>query len=429
MSKSFKHYSVASRISTSKWKLFRNPEFSRLWCIGALSNTTRWLELLAIGVFVYDVTGAPFDVAMMTLLRIVPFALFGAFIGTLTRRFSYKSILRVGISAVSSISLVLGVLAMLGIIQLWHIAIGVFVSGTFWTIDFTVRRTSIGESVGHAFVGQAMALDALTNNGTRILGPAIAGLILQWIGLSGVYLFSVIAYAGALFLTISLRSITTTTINTKFLTSIRDARHILINHPPLIALLASTLVLNLFGLPFISMIPAIGKEVLSLNSFYVGLLMSSEGLGALIGALLIASIRQQKYYRRYFVIGIFLYLITIVAFSQSRSLSQSFACLMIAGLGVTTFATMQSSLIILVSPKNNRGLIMGILSMCIGVGAPIGLIHVGLLANWLGPSNAIAIIALEGMLAFALVIKRWSSLWQLQMPPNSQNNSSDSRSS
>ena len=191
--------------SPGRWSLFKNSEFSRLWSIGALSNTIRWLELLAIGVFVFDLTNSPFQVAMMTFLRIVPFALFGAIAGTLTQRFKYRDIMMLGIGAMIGVTALLALLSALQQIQLWHIAVGVFLSGIFWVLDFTIRRTSVGESVEHSSVGHAMGLDALTNNGTRALGPAIAGISLQWLGLTGIYVFGVIAYVSALILTVSLR--------------------------------------------------------------------------------------------------------------------------------------------------------------------------------------------------------------------------------
>ena len=402
--------------SPGRWSLFKNSEFSRLWSIGALSNTIRWLELLAIGVFVFDLTNSPFQVAMMTFLRIVPFALFGAIAGTLTQRFKYRDIMMLGIGAMIGVTALLALLSGLQQIQLWHIAVGVFLSGIFWVLDFTIRRTSVGESVEHSSVGHAMGLDALTNNGTRALGPAIAGISLQWLGLTGVYVFGVIAYVSALILTVSLRpkTMSANLSGNRIFSSLRKIRPILKDHPPLTGLLSVTLVLNLWGLPFVSMIPVIGREVLHLESLYVGLLMSSEGCGALIGALLITSIRQQKYYRRLFVTGTILYLVTILVFSQSNSPLQAVTCLLVIGFGIAIFATMQSTLIILISPQNTRGLIMGLLSMCIGLGGPIGLLHMGFLADWLGPSNAIAILSCEGILALSLVLWKWPSLWHLE---------------
>ena len=115
-----------------RWSLFKNSEFSRLWSIGALSNTIRWLELLAIGVFVFDLTNSPFQVAMMTFLRIVPFALFGAIAGTLTQRFKYRDVMMLGIAVMIGVTALLALLSGLQQIRLWHIAVGVFLSGIFW---------------------------------------------------------------------------------------------------------------------------------------------------------------------------------------------------------------------------------------------------------------------------------------------------------
>ena len=232
--------------------------------------------MLAIGVFVFDLTNSPFQVAMMTFLRIVPFALFGAIAGTLTQRFKYRDVMMLGIAVMIGVTALLALLSGLQQIRLWHIAVGVFLSGIFWVLDFTIRRTSVGESVEHRSVGHAMGLDALTNNGTRALGPAIAGISLQWLGLTGVYVFGVIAYVSALMLTVSLRPKTMSAdlSGNRIFSSLRKIRPILKNNPPLTGILSVTIVLNLWGLPFVSMIPVIGREVLDLESLYVGLLMS-----------------------------------------------------------------------------------------------------------------------------------------------------------
>ena len=77
---------MQSELPLGRWALFRNGEFSRLWGIGAVSSTIRWLELLAIGVVVFDLTGSPFQVALMAILRMLPLAIFGALVGALAGR-------------------------------------------------------------------------------------------------------------------------------------------------------------------------------------------------------------------------------------------------------------------------------------------------------------------------------------------------------
>ena len=398
-----------------RWALFRNREFFRLWGIGAVSSTIRWLEMLAVGVVVFDLTGSPFQAALMSIFRMLPLACFGVLAGGLVERFRHRQMLVIGIVVMIVVSAVLAVLSKAGHIQLWHIAVGVFVSGIFWVLDFPVRKTLLGAAVDGDAVGHAMSLDTVTNNGTRMLGPILGGIFLQWVGLTGVFVFASIAYVGALLLAVSLRlSIGGSAQSGRgIFSAIGRSLPLLRNHPLLTGILMVTVVFNLWGFPFVAMIPVVGKEILTLNSFYVGLLMSAEGCGALIGALLIASIGQARHYRRLYVSGICLYLVMIIMFSQSTSSVGSAVCLLLVGLGVAAFAAMQSTLILLTAPEEARSLVMGLLSMCIGM-APIGFLHIGLLADWLGAPAAIAILGTEGIVALWLVLRRWPSLWDLQ---------------
>ncbi|SVE61712.1 uncharacterized protein METZ01_LOCUS514566, partial [marine metagenome] len=228
----------------------------------------------------------------------------------------------------------------------------------------------------------------------------------------GVYVFSAVGYIGAILCALALSS----TIGRSeqkgrgVISAISRSLPLLRSQPLLAGILMVTVVFNLWGFPFISMIPVIGKEILVLNSFYVGLLMSAEGCGALIGALLIAGTGQSRHYRKLYICGLGLYLIMAIAFSQSTSSVGSGACLLVVGLGVAAFAAMQSTLILLTAPEEARSLMMGLLTMCIGM-APIGFLHIGLLADWLGAQTAIAVLAAEGLVALWWVLRRWPSLW------------------
>ena len=125
-------------LTLGRWALFRNREFFRLWGIGAVSSTIRWLEMLAVGVVVFNLTGSPFQVALMSILRMLPLAFFGVLAGGLVERFRHRQMLVIGIVVMIVVSGVLAVLSKAGHIQLWHIAVGVFVSGMFgyWTSLF-----------------------------------------------------------------------------------------------------------------------------------------------------------------------------------------------------------------------------------------------------------------------------------------------------
>ena len=194
------------QLPLGRWALFRNGEFFRLWGIGAMSSTIRWLEMLAIGVVVFDLTGSPFQVALMSILRMLPLAFFGALVGALAERLNHRKMLVSGIVVMIGVSAVLATLSTTGHIQLWHIAVGVFVSGMFWVLDYSVGKTLLGAAVDGDSVGHAMSLDTVANNGTRMLGPILGGMFLQWVGLTGVYVFAAVGYIGAILCALSLSS-------------------------------------------------------------------------------------------------------------------------------------------------------------------------------------------------------------------------------
>jgi predicted MFS family arabinose efflux permease len=159
---------------------------------------------------------------------------------------------------------------------------------------------------------------------------------------------------------------------------------------------------NLFGFPYTGMIAVIGREVLALDAFEIGLLPSAEGAGALIGALLIAYRVTPRLFSRVYLCGTALFLVAVFLFSLSSSYAVSMAVLFLGGFGVAGFGAMQSSIMFRASPPEVRGRVMGVLAVSIG-SSPLGLLQVGLLANWLGAATAVSILAAEGMIALAVV--------------------------
>ena len=162
--------------------LFAETTFGSLWYSGAITSTMRWLESLAVGVYVFDLTNSPIMVAVFLFLRWAPLVLFGAWVGVIADRISRKAILFGGLVTMFVVSLGLGFLTVLGLVELWHIGNGAFISGVFTSTDYSTRRAMIGEAAGLDRGGVAMAFDTGTTNGTRMLGPAIGGFMLQFFG-------------------------------------------------------------------------------------------------------------------------------------------------------------------------------------------------------------------------------------------------------
>jgi MFS family permease len=389
-------------------ELFSRPDFVRIWLVGAFAGSIHWLEILATAVVVFEITDSPLSVALVMAFRALPLVLFGAFMGDVAERVSRKLLLLGGFSALIVSSLVLAGLAFAGALEVWHIALGSFLSGTVFSMEFPVRRVLIGEFAGVDRIGRAMSLDSVTRNATRILGPALGGFLLELVGIQGTYLLAATLYLISVLLGAGLRlgPIAAVEQGRNVLTNVIEGFKYIAASRKIVGTLMITVVMNVWGFSYASMVPVVGKEDLGLSAFPIGILMSSEGLGALLGALAATLISRPAYFSKLYLYGPALFFIAILFFSLSDWYPLSLTILFLGGFGIAGFTTMQATLIFLEAAPEMRGRVMGAVSVSIGTG-PLGILHVGALANWLGASNAITIVSIEGLTALIIVALVW----------------------
>ena len=392
--------------------LLSEADFRRVWIAGGVFGTIRWLEMLAVGIYVFDLTGSPFQVALMTFVRMVPLLLFGTVVGALAERLDRKWLLAGGLAVLSTVSAVLWVLAFTGTIALWHIALGAFFNGIFWAADFPVRRTLLGEIAGTDRMSSAMGLDAATNHATRVFGPLMGGLILDTIGLEGTYLFGAVLLAIAATLVLRLRvgrPIARGTPGWGVFANMAEGFRYIRSNRFLLAFLTITVVFNFWGFSYASVAPVVGREVLRLSAFSIGLLLSTEAVGAMLTGIGIAVVGPKRYHTWIYAGGTMVFFLGILLFSRSHSFGFSMAALFVAGCGVAGFSSMQGTLSFLAAPPEMRARVMGVVTLGIGIG-PIGALHVGFLADLFGAATAITIIAAEGMIVLGAAVLAWPEL-------------------
>lgn len=382
--------------------LLGDDRFRRLWLAGGIAGTLRWLETLAVGVYVFQVTRSPSLVALMTFVRMVPMLVVGLPAGAIAERFDRKALLVGGLAVLSAVSAVLALLTHTGNLALWHIGLGAFIAGTFWTTEFPVRRIMAGEIVGPSRLAGAMGLESATGNATRMLGPLIGGLLLDLVGLAGAYLISALCHglAALVVAPMTYRPEVVRAAPSRMLARVAEGLAYAWRVRVVLATLLVTVIVNLFGFAYISMVPVIGEGTLGLSAFWTGLLMSSEGFGALLGALAVGTWAATRDYGAIYVGFSFLFLVMVVLFALSRSFPLSLAALFLSGIGISGFAVMQSTIMFTIAPAEMRSRLMGALTVCIGAG-PLGMLHVGYLAEWFGAPGAVAIIAGEGLIALS----------------------------
>jgi MFS family permease len=388
-----------------------DADFRRVWLVGAIAGALRWLELLAIGVYVLAQTGSPSMVALITALRLAPMFLCGSLIGALGDRHERSRVLLLGLAIASATSIVLAALAFTDGIALWQVALGTIIGGTFTAADMTLRRIMSAEIAGIDRLGQAMALDSVNNHGTRMLGPALGGLLLQTLGLFGVYLLGATLYLVAIVLILRTRyRATGAGGGGAIFSTLRDGWRYVRAHRVIVGVLMVTFVANFWGFAYISMVPVIGEQVLGLSAFPIGLILSVQGFGALVGALLIGRTSAQRAYTRIYLASTTVFLLGVLGFGLSKWFSLSLLLNLLCGLSIGGFSVLQSSILILAARPEVRSRVMGLLAVAIGAGQVGGMLHVGLLADWLGAAAAVQLMAAEGLLALALTILLWPEM-------------------
>jgi len=394
--------------TASSLPIHRDPRIRRLWTVGLLGSLIRWLEMLAFGVFTYQQTQSAFWVASMTMLRMLPLALFGVALGAVAARISRRTGLLVSQGVLLAMTLVLLIVSATGAIEVWHLAVASFVSGAAWAGDMPMRRGLIGDLAGPPRMAHAMALDTVATNGCRLAGPGLGGLLLANGGMTAVFLFAAILYLPALAAVISLSDRPAAHDRAKIAVwpllvgGFQAAR----DSPSLVATLWVTIVFNLFGWPVLSMVPVIGEERLRLGTEAIGLLASMDGVGSLLGALVLTALARRLRQGYVYVGGVLIFLALLPLFALSVHPLLTGAALLAVGLGQSGFVVMQSTLVFVSAPPHRRLEAMGLLTMCIGV-APLGFLFVGWLAERLGAPTAAAASALCGLACLLLTWRVW----------------------
>ena len=391
--------------------LLHNPNYLYIWILGGLTGFIRWFQLLALGVYTFEITGSPILVALVPILWGLPLTFFGPVIGAFADRFNRKFLLGGTISVILVAAAAMTAFAYADALTFTHIAIASVISGLFWATDMPVRRRLVGDVAGKN-LSAAMSLDAATNSATRMAGPFVGGIMLQLVGITGVYGMSTAVYAAGLMLIIAIRlpehvkQIGSPTIVNDIIAGVR----FILGNWELRRVFAVTIVFNVWGFPFTAMIPILGKERLHLDPFWVGLLSSLEGFGAFVGAMAIAVVAKPAYFGRIYLGGMMLYLTMILYLSvlsyvsggPNHSFVAASMTLTVIGIAGAGFAVMQSTMTYLNSPPEYRSRVLGVLALCIGTG-PIGFLNVGWMAESYGLPWALFFMSIEGLFATLLL--------------------------
>ena len=394
-------------------RAFYTRGFWRVWAGSMVWYSARWMDLFVLQWQVLVMTDSAFQVSLIGFYRMAPMFVFGLLTGLLADRMDRRTVLLTAQLWNALASAAIGTLILTGCLELWHLAVLVTALGFSWALDLPSRRSYIYDMVGPRRVVNAMALDHVGMDGAKIVGPILGGLLWPVIGAGGCLLILSVGYLVNFCLYLQLPSAAPppSAGSPRVLRSLMEGLTYVLRTPVVLGVLSITAVMNLLGFPYQHMVPVVGRQVLGLGPLPTALLVAADGLGALTGSLVVASLGDVRWKGRLFVVGSFLLMGTVLLFSFSRWYLLAFGLLFLAGVGVACFATMQSSLILTSASDAMRGRAMGTLMLAIGFG-PLGALQIGALASAWGAPLALTVSAGSGVLLLSLICWKATALWQ-----------------
>ena len=387
------------------FRAFRNPYYRILWPANFLSLVSRWMQMTLLGWLVLDLTNSPIHVALVGFFGMLPMLILGLPGGVLADAIDRQRLLKTTqmMSLLAAMAMLL--LLLRGLEQFWHAYLTISVVGVGWALEMPTRRSLIHDLLGKAGVTNAIALDSMGMSGAIMLGPALAGVLISLLGVAGgftvVSLFYCISLALLTRLRLSLPRLTTTSA-TALGRDLLSGLSYAVGNSTLLATILITVLMNLLMFPYMYMIPVMARDVLHVGPTLMGLLQSTAGFGAFVGAVVVASLPTIRYHGRLFIGGSIIAMFCLLVFAFSRWYVVSLPALFALGIGSAGFSTMQATLVMLVSKEGMRGKTLGVVSLAIGTG-PLGALSVGAVANATSPNFALTLNATVGVAALILI--------------------------
>ncbi len=398
---------VSGRLSWGDtFRAFRHRNYRLFFAGMAVSLTGTWMQTAAEGWLVYDLTGSEFKLGLTRFLHSIPVTLFTLVGGHFADHFDKRRILVTTQFASMLLAFAMGALAWSGVIQFWHIAALALMLGLAQAFDIPARQSFIIELVGRKDLMNAIAMNASMFNGARVIGPAIAGLLiaLPGVGIAGCFLANGLSYLAVIgsYLLMRLPPPESNPNPRSLRRGVQEALGHVRRDRVLLTLVLLVATFSLFGWPYTVLMPAIARDALGVGAGGYGMLMSANGAGALIGALTVATLGDHPRKKRIFFTGAFGFCVTILAFSRSTQVWMTAAILMAAGWFMLLFFSTANTTVQLRVPDELRGRIMGVYSLCFIGLTPFGALLAGAAARAIGAGNTLTIGA--GVCATATAI-------------------------
>lgn len=390
-------------------RALNHPDFRIFFTAQLASQMGTWMQSVAQAWLVLQLTDSPFRLGLVGALQFGPLLLFSLLTGAIADRLPRRRLLVGTQSVMAGQALVLGLLVAAGAARYWHVLVLAALMGLANTVDTPARQSFVADMVGKADLVNAVALNSAAFNGARIVGPAVAGLLIGRFGLAPVFVINGLSFAGIIAALAQVRAEGRpagrgpTTIRQEIGAGLRYARRT----PEVTLILGVLLVVSLTVFNFSVYVPLLARHVFGLGAEGFGFLMAAVGLGAMAGALTLGASRAAHPPLRTIAGAAVLACAGVLGISAAGDVRLVVPLLFLVGFaGITTAAGCNTSLQ-LIAPDALRGRIMSLHVLVFGGSFPIGALVVGAVSERWGVSTALLAGGGTGLLGLAAIGAWW----------------------
>jgi MFS family permease len=401
---------IAEGTSTSRG-MFRSLRVRnyRLYASGQLiSLTGTWMQRVAQDWLVLTLTNSGTALGIVTALQFGPSLVLGLWGGVLADRSDKRKLLLVTQSGLAAVALMLGLLDVAGVVQYWHVLVLAGLLGLISAVDTPTRQSFVIEMVGREELTNAVAINSTIFNLGRVIGPALAGVLISAVGTGWAFIGNAASSAAVL---VGLTMMRTAELHpspqiTRARGQLREGFRYVRRRGDLMMTMVLVFVLGTFGLNFQITTALMAKQVFHRTATGYGLLSTALAAGACVGAV-IATRRRQRPTQLFLISGVVVFAVLEILTGSMPGFNSTALLLLPTGLAMLTVTTAANSSVQLGVEPTMRGRVMALYLMCFMGGTPIGAPLIGWVAEAFGPRWGMVgggVICLLAALAIALVI-------------------------
>jgi len=396
-----------SALLLSAFPAFESQNFRRYFPGQVISMIGTWMQMVAQGWLVFEITGSAFDVGLAAAASTLPTLFLSLIGGVIVDRYPRRIILLWTQSAAMLLAFVLGLFAVTGTVSLWIILVLSFLLGGVNALNVPALQAFLSEIVKREHLASAIAMNSAIYNVSRVIGPALAGMLIASTGTGAAFLVNGFSFFAVLISLVSMKDLPQKIIDKisrNPLLEIRDGLSYAWRHPVIRTSILYIAIISIFAWSYVTMLPVIAKKTFGMGASGMGYLYGVSGVGSVVGTVLV-SIYSRKVDRLVFIAGgTILFALALIGFTFTSRLPVALLFLFFGGFGLVSAVSTISATIQGAVDDRFRGRVMSLYMMVFMGFMPIGNLEIGYLSEHFGTGIAIRFGCLVTMVAAIVLV-------------------------